>query len=397
MVERSPLAQARGMTTTPPDTPTETTTESGPRASREEIRDLGRLRRSRTDRKIAGVAGGLARHLDIDPLILRVAFVVLIFFGGAGLIVYGACWLLVPDEATGSAPVRLDERSRSVALVVVGVLAVLALLGDSWGGYDFPWPLAVVGIVALVVLSRRDPAVRDQAAPSAEDPASAPYVSSPAGGPGLTAPRPPSPARPRNPRKKGPILFWFTLALVVFSEGVLGTVDLAGAGVADSAYPALAVGLIGLVLVLGAFLGRAGGLILAGLLATAILTGSTISDNWDGADLRETPTRAAAVSGRYSVDAGKLVLDLREVADPANLDGRTIAVEGGVGYLHVILPADLDARVRAAVNGAGDIDVFGQNSDGFDIGLTRSYDGGDDVPAITIDAELGVGQIEVTH
>ena len=39
-----------------------------------------------------------ARHLDIDPLILRVAFVVLVFFGGAGLILYGACWLLVPEE-----------------------------------------------------------------------------------------------------------------------------------------------------------------------------------------------------------------------------------------------------------------------------------------------------------
>ncbi len=53
---------------------------------------------SRSDRKVAGVAGGLARHLDIDPLILRVAFVVLVFFGGAGLILYGAGWLLVPED-----------------------------------------------------------------------------------------------------------------------------------------------------------------------------------------------------------------------------------------------------------------------------------------------------------
>ena len=39
------------------------------------------------------------------------AFGVLAFFGGAGLILYGACWLLVPYEATGEAPVTLDERS----------------------------------------------------------------------------------------------------------------------------------------------------------------------------------------------------------------------------------------------------------------------------------------------
>ena len=72
--------------------------------TRDEIRDLGRLRRSPHDRKVAGVAGGLARHLDIDPIILRVAFVVLVFFGGAGLILYGACWLLVPEDGT-------DERA----------------------------------------------------------------------------------------------------------------------------------------------------------------------------------------------------------------------------------------------------------------------------------------------
>ena len=40
----------------------------GPRVTRDEVRDLSRLRRSRDDRKIGGVAGGLARHLDIDPI-----------------------------------------------------------------------------------------------------------------------------------------------------------------------------------------------------------------------------------------------------------------------------------------------------------------------------------------
>ena len=110
-------AQARAMTTTPPESPTEPRTDGGPRASRADISDLGRLRRSRSDRKLAGVAGGLARHLDIDPLIVRVALVVLIFFGGAGLILYGAGWLLLPDDESGSARVGLDERSRSAVLI----------------------------------------------------------------------------------------------------------------------------------------------------------------------------------------------------------------------------------------------------------------------------------------
>ena len=81
------------MTTTPPPAPDQEAA-TGPRVSPQEMRDLGRLRRSRTDRKIAGVAGGLGRHFDIDPTIVRVAFVVLAFFGGAGLLLYGVGWLL---------------------------------------------------------------------------------------------------------------------------------------------------------------------------------------------------------------------------------------------------------------------------------------------------------------
>ncbi|MDF1602357.1 PspC domain-containing protein, partial [Nocardioides sp. YIM 152315] len=147
------------MTTTPPEAPPPPQPDpgSGPRVTRDEMRNLGRLRRSITDRKVAGVAGGLGRHLDVDPLILRVAFVVLVFFGGAGLILYGACWLLVPEDGADRAPFNLDEKSRTVALVIVGALAALALIGDSWGAFWFPWPLAIVALVALWLLTRNGP------------------------------------------------------------------------------------------------------------------------------------------------------------------------------------------------------------------------------------------------
>src|SRR4051794_811498 len=149
------------MTTTPPDAPTGPTPgpadDHGPQATRDEVRDLGRLRRSTTDRKVAGVAGGLGRHLDVDPLILRVAFVVLVFFGGAGLILYGACWLLVPEDGDDKAPFNLDERSRTIALMIVGVLAAVALIGDSWGAFWFPWPVAIVALIALWLLTRNNP------------------------------------------------------------------------------------------------------------------------------------------------------------------------------------------------------------------------------------------------
>ena len=262
----------------PPEAPSgpadESPSDEGPRVTRDEMRDLGRLRRSVDDRKVAGVAGGLARHLDVDPLILRVAFVVLAFFGGAGLLLYGACWLLVPEDGSDEAAITLDDRSRTLALLAVGVLAAFALLGDSWGVFWFPWPLAIIALVVLLFVTRKD---RRSATPPPGSGGGAVYA---AGGDtstyeGTTSDGgtwsyqgPATYTPPRNPRRRGPMLFWFTLALIALAIGVLGIVDVAGVAVADAAYPALAVGIAGLMLLVGSFYGRAGGLILVGLLAT---------------------------------------------------------------------------------------------------------------------------------
>jgi phage shock protein C len=60
--------------------------------------DVKRLYRSRNDRKLAGVCGGLGKYFDIDPVIFRIVFVVTIFFGLAGLIAYIIMALIVPLE-----------------------------------------------------------------------------------------------------------------------------------------------------------------------------------------------------------------------------------------------------------------------------------------------------------
>jgi phage shock protein C len=57
-----------------------------------------KLYRSRKDRRIAGVAGGLAEHFNIDPVIVRIAFVCAFLFGGGGLIVYIIIWIVTPEE-----------------------------------------------------------------------------------------------------------------------------------------------------------------------------------------------------------------------------------------------------------------------------------------------------------
>lgn len=378
----------------------------GPRVTQDELRNLGRIRRSAYDRKIAGVAGGLARHFDIDPIILRVAFVVLTFFGGAGLIVYAACWILVPDERTEDATVRLDERSRTVALAIVGFIAALALIGDSLGSWGFPWPLAIIGLVVLAVMASRGDRGPVAGPPAGYGPPppppgqGTPGQAGPGayGAPAYAASYPPpyatayAPPRPRNPRRRGPILFWFTLALIALGVGVLGTVDLAGVAIPDSAYPALALGITGLMLLVGAFFGRAGGLIALGVVAALVTAGATAAGEVDGGAIEHTPPTAIAVDDSYRVTAGEIVLDLTQVEDLEELDGRTIELDATFGRIDVIVPQGLTVDVDAVVDAAGKTMLFGDDVDGSD---SYFFNGGPDAPLLRLEAEVTFGEIKV--
>lgn len=63
-----------------------------------------RLYRSRDERMLAGVAGGLAQFFSIDPSIIRLIFVVLALAGGPGLLIYIIMWIVVPEEPVGPQP-----------------------------------------------------------------------------------------------------------------------------------------------------------------------------------------------------------------------------------------------------------------------------------------------------
>jgi phage shock protein C len=70
-----------------------------------------KLYRSRTQRMVAGVCGGLAEYFNVDTTVIRVLFLVLTLFGGSGLVIYLVMWILVPDAGkappTTSAPPRV--------------------------------------------------------------------------------------------------------------------------------------------------------------------------------------------------------------------------------------------------------------------------------------------------
>jgi phage shock protein C len=56
-----------------------------------------KLYRSRNQRMLAGVCGGLAEYFNVDATLIRVLFLVLAVFGGTGLVIYVVMWLIVPD------------------------------------------------------------------------------------------------------------------------------------------------------------------------------------------------------------------------------------------------------------------------------------------------------------
>jgi phage shock protein PspC (stress-responsive transcriptional regulator) len=158
-----------------------------------------RLYRCRHDQRIAGVASGVAEYFDADPTIVRILWVLSIFVGGFGLLLYIAMALIVPlepeqgfigtgsqadaptDEMTGEAAVagptgwqqppsghrHASHRGQGrgtlfvgMALVLFGALALVDAYLPAWADHGrFLWPAFILGIGAILVASavRREP------------------------------------------------------------------------------------------------------------------------------------------------------------------------------------------------------------------------------------------------
>lgn len=139
-----------------------------------------RFYRSTTDKKIAGVAGGLGIYFEIDPLLVRLLFVILSLAGGGGVLIYLILWLVTPErprefqhsntytepEAQPEQPINNPQsspddvqshgrrRGNLIGALVLITLGVLFLVDEFIDNIDFGdlWPilLIVIGIGLLV-------------------------------------------------------------------------------------------------------------------------------------------------------------------------------------------------------------------------------------------------------
>lgn len=129
-----------------------------------------KLRRS-YDRKLGGVAGGLAEYFDIDPTLVRVLFVVGLFLPGLGFgvaIAYLLMWWVIPAPEGGAPPARASQGgggmdTTMVLGVIIVALGVLLLLRSSWlwttwlglTGFGLFWPILLIALGAWVIYRAR--------------------------------------------------------------------------------------------------------------------------------------------------------------------------------------------------------------------------------------------------
>ena len=127
-----------------------------------------RVYRSADGRLLGGVARGLAEHLRTDVVWIRLAFVLLTFAGGIGIVLYAAFWIVLPQQLTTDAARRSSRGMNehqitqviAFAALVLGALLVLQQLGIARLGYPFAISLALAAAGAAVLWRQLDDAQR---------------------------------------------------------------------------------------------------------------------------------------------------------------------------------------------------------------------------------------------
>ncbi len=405
----------------------EQTTQTQPSPPPAGYPPLHTLRRSRSDRKVFGVAGGLGHYAGVDPLIFRILFVVLAIFGGSGILLYALAWLLVPDEGEqDSEAQRLFSRGTTgstVSAVVAGVVVLilgLVLMGsllDTGPGLGGLGAVVVVGLLVLLIARSGPRPAPDRAAtpygpvppppPGAygQTPGTAYAVASPAATtPPPTYVPPPAPAAPPpppRPPKQRSILGRATVSLALIVVGVLvGWNAASDDDVKAVAILASALAVVGAGLLVGAVVGRARGLIVLGILLSIATSATAVADDHLVGGIGErdwaprTVAQAEARDYRLGIGEGELDLSRLPAGSTVDLDARV-----GIGELRVIIPRGARVEVDGHV-AAGVMRIVGTptiEDDDIDAVVTIDPAVGATPTGteITIEAEVGFGELEV--
>ncbi|HUP99533.1 MAG TPA: PspC domain-containing protein [Aeromicrobium sp.] len=350
------------------------TDETSGSFDRDNVRTLSAARRASDDRIVAGVCAGVARHLNIDPIVVRIAVVALTFIGLSGLILYLAAWFLLPsDDEDASIAAdwfnldRNEEQVRAIGLFLAAVLAVVAIVGDGgWGFWWIGWWVVPVAFLfwLFVVRPRRRREEQVAMATAPGTPVTAQEHVDAYTAEKVAAALDRKRRRAEN-RREARALTGLTLSLIAIAEAATLIVDRT-TGVPPAAYPAVAVGVIAVGCLIGTMWGRlSGGLIALGILATAVLAITSAAPSGPIGDHSAQPQTVREVHHQYRHGIGQFSLDLSGVANARGLAGKTVVVDTGVGQTQVWVPDDVPVDLAVTLRG-GEIVAFGRTWHGSD-------------------------------
>ncbi len=395
-----------------------------------------RPRRPRRGRKLAGVAAAIGNRYAIDPVIVRVAFVVTAFYGGAGVLLYLAGWLFFPEQNDEEAPfMGLINQGRSSTSTFFTVLLCMTAIGFSFWTFSGTGT-GLVGLIllliALYLLHRSrsslgqqtsarptDPVPPQQTLPLGvpqmdaqtvtlpEPPRTSPPAWDPLGAapfawdlpePAPATPEPEPPVKRRRSTKVGGI----TLGAALAVGGGLWLVSPYTNYLSAPHIVGIVLAVLGIGMVFGSMVGGGRGLIgLAVPLALAgfVLTNTTgpdgrnvLDERWGNISLH--PTTAQEVLPSYNIGGGSIDLDLTQITTGTVVTDLNV----GLGNVSVRVPTNADVEVVCDTS-FGSVQCLGQEQNGADIHFSTQDNGTDGLggPTITINARASSGTVEVNR
>ena len=348
------------------------------------------LKRSADQKIFAGVCGGLGEHFDINAWWFRWAFIILAFFGFAGLALYILAWLLIPrsdgsDSVAGgwSDDLDLSDAGKLFGVTLLGVAALLVATSvfRISGAIVVAAVLGVVGFLLYrgdirppvnVTITRDDddpgsggPAIPEDEppGPGEDDTDTAPADTPSAGAAASVATKPrktPKPPKVKKPRPPRSMLGRLTMAVLLIALSSMALVELSGsAHFQPVEYLAAGMGIIAVGLLVGAWIGRARWLIVVGiLLAPWLFFASllpTVSE-WTFGDPYYQPVSVEQIQDSYSLSGGQMTIDFSRFTAEELAEVGTVEASVSAGNIFIILPLGAGTVVNVDV-GAGSVDV----------------------------------------
>lgn len=380
------------------------------------------ISRPRGGAMVGGVCAGMARRWRVDPNLLRIAIVVLAFFGGLGVAAYGAGLLLMPREGQTQMPVRRflpftrSWSNPTVIAATIGALVVIVGLTSSGGiglgpvlvifavwffgfrnhGQSRPAPPPeptpferAADAWRVRLAEQQTPGYEAVALPApTEQRWTQPYTE-PAADLVVRDNEPPAVIADRRRRRH----FWW-LALALVGAGVLAVTVLGMAGLHGGplAYASAVLAGLGLTLLLASRTGRPPLLlpatIIAGLVTVSMMGSAAAIRLSDVGDYKRVVTTSTELPPAVNVTAGDVTLDLSSLDLTAD---RQLAIKVNAGSVKLTLPAEVASEVTWKVS-AGEFDAEGVSRDGFDLSGVNSYPAtvaGAPTLHVTVDVDLG--------